>query len=325
MSARLNHSRIARIFPYTLGPLAVFPAIFGLWATAYWRLDHTQAYFPILLFSVAWICFLEWKFPARVDQRLSGARLRQDSPYFLTSALMRFFGSWMQVTVALAVATLPFSFRTSDLPFFWQVFFALTVFDLLSYAKHRLLHNSWRSGLGEFLRRLHYQHHAPGQFNNTLYHVKHPLDLLATMFVGLVPIYLLQVSKPAALTYLVIANVQNILAHSNLDVRLGPLNYLISGPETHAYHHSPRHSGNYCFFFPWIDMLFGTFVYPKQREGARPDCGPELGNEAARERSWLMATVFPFWWGSQLPPALPLTTGQPAEVTVPLRHSSANT
>ena len=55
------------------------------------------------------------------------------------------------------------------------------------------------------------------------------------------------------------------LAHSNLNVRIGPLIYLLVGPEMHRWHHSTdptmqrQNFGNNLSLFDWI---FGTAVVP---------------------------------------------------------------
>ena len=51
-------------------------------------------------------------------------------------------------------------------------------------------------------------------------------------------------------------------------VRLGWLNYLVSGPEVHRWHHSKaiaESNNNYAHSFVVWDLVFGTYFRPKER------------------------------------------------------------
>ena len=57
--------------------------------------------------------------------------------------------------------------------------------------------------------------------------------------------------------------------HSNIDVRLGWLNYLVSGPEVHRWHHSKliaESNNNYAHSFVVWDLIFGTYFRPRDRQ-----------------------------------------------------------
>jgi len=100
--------------------------------------------------------------------------------------------------------------------------------------------------------------------------VGHPLELLVTNVV-------LMLGLPTALgctpevtfIFLVFANAIGLVSHLNVDLRLGWLNYLFVGPESHRFHHSTntREAGNYAAVLPAVDVLFGTFIY---RPGTHP-------------------------------------------------------
>jgi len=69
--------------------------------------------------------------------------------------------------------------------------------------------------------------------------------------------------------------VNGFVQHANCDVRLGPLNQLIAGPELHRWHHAAdlrdanHNDGNKRIIW---DTLFGTGYLPADREVG------ELGN-----------------------------------------------
>jgi sterol desaturase/sphingolipid hydroxylase (fatty acid hydroxylase superfamily) len=63
--------------------------------------------------------------------------------------------------------------------------------------------------------------------------------------------------------------VSGLFQHSNCDVRLGWLNYVVSGPEVHRWHHSRRveeSNHNYAHSFVVWDLLFGTYFRPRKAE-----------------------------------------------------------
>ena len=52
-------------------------------------------------------------------------------------------------------------------------------------------------------------------------------------------------------------------SHLNVDMRLGPFNYLFIGPELQRYHHSAKAAAavNYGSAISLFDLAFGTFRY----------------------------------------------------------------
>ena len=63
-----------------------------------------------------------------------------------------------------------------------------------------------------------------------------------------------------------------LFQHSNCDIRLGWLNYLVSGPEVHRWHHSKQiaeSNANYAHSFVVWDLLFGTYFRPARPESRR--------------------------------------------------------
>jgi sterol desaturase/sphingolipid hydroxylase (fatty acid hydroxylase superfamily) len=54
--------------------------------------------------------------------------------------------------------------------------------------------------------------------------------------------------------------------HSNLRWRLGPLEWLISTPAFHHWHHTLREprDRNYASMLPCMDWIFGTYYLPRE-------------------------------------------------------------
>jgi sterol desaturase/sphingolipid hydroxylase (fatty acid hydroxylase superfamily) len=84
------------------------------------------------------------------------------------------------------------------------------------------------------------------------------------------------------------------LNHANLRVPFGPMSYLLSGPQVHRLHHGlarDYHDRNYAAFFPFIDVLFGSFRLPGRDEW------PETGIENDTTPNSLLEKVFLPWRG----------------------------
>lgn len=143
-----------------------------------------------------------------------------------------------------------------------QAVLMLLAADFLRYWLHRAAHR-WRP-----LWRLHAVHHAP----KLLYWLNvgrfHPIEKALQYLFDALPFVLLGVAEPVLAVYFVFYAINGFFQHANCRVRLGPLNYLISGPELHRWHHSrlPRESNsNYGNNLIVWDLLFGTRFLPADR------------------------------------------------------------
>ena len=152
------------------------------------------------------------------------------------------------------------------LPTWLKLFLMLLVNDIGAYWGHRALHAYPR------LWRFHAIHHSAEQLDWLVNTRAHPFDIVFMRLTGLAPIYLLGLAQttgsqidPSVALVIVIATVWNFFIHSNIRVRLGPLEWLISSPAFHHWHHSnsPHRDNNFAFVFPLIDRVFGTAWLPK--------------------------------------------------------------
>ncbi len=151
-------------------------------------------------------------------------------------------------------------------PVLAQLALALAVGDFLPYLYHRASHES--SG---FLWRVHSVHHAPEQMYAFNFARFHPLNAASTAMLTLLPLALLGTPAPILFTATVLHNLHGLLSHSNVDFRLGPLNWIFSMTELHRWHHArdPRASnGNYGATVLVWDWLFGTRRHPRRRLAA---------------------------------------------------------
>jgi sterol desaturase/sphingolipid hydroxylase (fatty acid hydroxylase superfamily) len=101
---------------------------------------------------------------------------------------------------------------------------------------------------------------------------EHPFDGVFTRFSGLVPVYLLGLAQaggrgpdPSVAIVLIAGTIWSFFIHANIRVRLGPLEWLISSPAFHHWHHTndQNRNRNFAAIFPIIDLIFGTSWLPK--------------------------------------------------------------
>ena len=86
------------------------------------------------------------------------------------------------------------------------------------------------------------------------------------------PFLLMQVDARVLALYYVAYATNGFFQHCNIELRYGPLNYIVGSAETHRWHNYrvPRESNaNYGNKVIVWDVLFGTWYLPKEREVER--------------------------------------------------------
>ncbi len=149
------------------------------------------------------------------------------------------------------------------LPIWLQVIVMILTADFFRYWFHRWSHTC------KPLWTLHKIHHTP----NKLYTVNvgrfHVADKSFHVLIDTVPFILLGVSELALSLYFLCYAINGVFQHSNLPLRYGLLNYLISTSEMHRWHHSvsmreaQSNFGNTTIIW---DILFGSYYNPNQAE-----------------------------------------------------------
>ncbi len=150
-----------------------------------------------------------------------------------------------------------------DLPIGIQEIMVVLISDLLRYWLHRLNHTI------PFLWRLHAVHHSVDKLywmNTTRFH---PIEKAMQFMMDVLPFMMLGVSKEVIGLHLVLYGVNGFFQHSNIDLRYGWLNYIVSSTELHRWHHSrkPEESNkNYGNNVIVWDLLFGSFFMPEGKK-----------------------------------------------------------
>ncbi len=151
-------------------------------------------------------------------------------------------------------------------PLWVKLLLTLLVNDIGAYWGHRALHASPR------LWRFHAIHHSAEELDWLVNTRAHPFDMVFTRLSGLAPVYLLGFAQsagaqkePVVLIATIFGTVWTFFLHANIRARLGPLEWLISSPAFHHWHHTKdeHRDRNFAFVFPFIDRLFGTAWLPK--------------------------------------------------------------
>ncbi|CAN0167393.1 unnamed protein product, partial [Phaeothamnion confervicola] len=152
------------------------------------------------------------------------------------------------------------------LPLWVKLPVTLIISDIGAYWAHRAFHHF------PWLWRFHAIHHSPESLDWLVNTRAHPFELVVTRMCALVPVYLLgfaQVQEghvdSVVLWLQVLGTLWTFFIHANLRIRLGPLEWVVSSPAFHHWHHTNdehRHH-NFAALFPFIDKMFGTAWLPK--------------------------------------------------------------
>lgn len=158
----------------------------------------------------------------------------------------------------------------ADMPLWLRFAAAMIVGELGAYWGHRWSHEI------PLLWRFHAIHHSAEEMDWLVNTRAHPLDMVFTRLCGLIPLYVLGLAQPTGntvdlvpLLYALVGTVWSFVIHANVRWRFGWLEWLVSTPAFHHWHHTKDGpeciNKNYAAIFPWVDKLFDTFYLPKKQ------------------------------------------------------------
>lgn len=204
--------------------------------------------------------------PAKIWRKQVGVDLAW---YFINSLLP---AAILAVPLAILAKSLlnfnPFGFYSivAAWPFWVKLLVALFVNDIGAYWGHRATHAF------PMLWKFHAVHHSAEHMDWLVNTRAHPFDMVFTRLSGLAPVYLLGLAQnkgnhfdSAVAAVTILGTIWSFFIHSNVRIRLGPLEWLISTPAFHHWHHTndQHHDRNFAAIFPIIDRVFGTSWLPK--------------------------------------------------------------
>lgn len=172
----------------------------------------------------------------------------------------------MATATAIQPATHPAAgLWPSEWPLFVQVVLGLAIAELGLYTAHRVAHE-W-----PVFWRFHALHHSVERLwvvNTGRFHI---VDTCFKAALGQIPLYLLGAPLPVFLWISAVTAVTGLLTHCNVVMRTGPIDWFLSTPGLHRWHHSKvleEGNRNYGENLVLWDQLFGTYYNPDRRPPA---------------------------------------------------------
>ncbi len=172
-----------------------------------------------------------------------------------------------------------------------QVLLLLSINDFFRYWYHRWMHEN------EFMWRWHAVHHSSERlywFNGTR---SHPLEGLVSSLLWGIPLAFVQAPVEVVFVTGLLGRTIGRFQHTNMDLILGPFDYIFSSPKNHRYHHSKKleeGNSNYGGDVIFWDILFGTFHLPK---GETPGDDIGINNMPNYPKTFLGLMMAPFTYG----------------------------
>jgi sterol desaturase/sphingolipid hydroxylase (fatty acid hydroxylase superfamily) len=256
-----------------LAPWLIYPATMAFCLGLYHAL-HTQGvalpwamYVPVFA-GAALVTGLEWRFPHRRTWQPDRMTVTNDLAYMTLVQMLLPPGVAMLFVLLLIEPMHAAGLATRVLwPHAWpawtQAALMLLAADFLRYWLHRVAHRY------PPLWRLHAVHHSPDRLYWLNVGRFHPLEKALQMAFDTLPFMLLGVGAEVIALYFVFYAVNGFFQHSNIRMRFGWLNWLVSSAELHRWHHarqpevSDHNFGNNLIVW---DVLFGTRYLPPDRD-----------------------------------------------------------
>jgi len=259
---------VKRLIQYTAYPVILMGSV---WANvslmdAEWGL-LVSTYLPVTIGTLS-VIWLEVQMPYRISWRPSGKEVAEDSVFLALVHVL--WPKLLSVGIAFGVFDLLngrdwpiYALWPQEWPIPLQALLMALMVDSTRYWLHRVSHE-WTP-----LWQFHAVHHSPHRLYTLNVGRFHPIDKGLQFLLDSLPFIAMGVSPAVLSLYFVFYAVNGFFQHSNVDVKLGWLNYLMSGPELHRWHHSMvvqesnTNYGNHLIVWDW---LFGTRYLPAQRE-----------------------------------------------------------
>lgn len=172
----------------------------------------------------------------------------------------------MSIVTALARMATPAAYAdfVGGLPLAVKIAAGLLAGEVGYYWGHRLSHAT------PWMWRFHKVHHSPESLDWMVNTRAHPLDVVFTRLCSLAPLYLLGLAAPTGdgqmlpIIITLIGTVWAFFIHANLKWRFGPLEWVVSTPAFHHWHHTndEHRDRNYASLLPVVDRIFGSHYLP---------------------------------------------------------------
>lgn len=222
-----------------------------------------STYLPIL-FGIILIITLENKYPFHKDWLPDKTDVKNDLLFLviIQAALPRlilYFAFLSLFESELLTSEILGAVWPHHWYFIFQAMLMIIIIDFMIYWVHRGLHSI------PWLWRFHAVHHSPHKLYWLNVGRDHPVEKIFLFSFGLLPFYLLGVNEFVFALYFVIFDMHAFLQHSNINIKYGFFNYIISSSELHRWHHSrdiKYAEHNYGNTLSIWDVIFKTWYFP---------------------------------------------------------------
>ena len=265
------NSSARKLLTWTAYPGVMLVSLILFYALTAWGVNLTiSSYVAVVVGGFGLVTFLELALPYRREWLPNWSEVKTDFVFMVVVQVLLPFLLSIAATTWLVDAIAAKGWNVQGLwphgaPIWLQMLLMMAAADLLRYWLHRASHTLIP------LWRLHAVHHSV----HRLYWLNvgrfHPLDKSLQFLFDALPFIVLGVSKDVLALYFVAYAINGFFQHSNVAVKLGWLNFIISGPELHRWHHSKtiaESNTNYGNNLIIWDLVFGTYLRPKDREVA---------------------------------------------------------
>jgi len=283
------------ILKYATFPLALSISLASVWISISWGSPEWVAATIGTVVGLFMIAAAERLNPYREDWLRSHGDLPTDLLHALVNAIVpestRLFGHAIFIGLgATLIGTLGFSLWPDTLHPVLQLALALVVAEFFAYWIHRATHEI------AFFWPWHATHHSPPRLYCLNAARFHPVDLMATHLAHTGTLLVLGCPAEVLALHASFTAVHGFLQHANVDLRLGPLNWVFSMAELHRWHHSlviEEANNNFGANLILWDIVFGTRFLPDGNEGPTAIGISELPNYP---ESYLEHLRAPFDW-----------------------------
>ena len=144
----------------------------------------------------------------------------------------------------------------------WLILIEMLVLsDFIYYWVHRSAHTFPQ------LWRFHAVHHSSRHLRWTSALRAHPVEIYLHV-ITLVPLFFIGFPVDALVPLVPITTLYACIIHSNANLYVRRLSYVMNSPRYHAWHHNREVGGgigtNFAGYFPVFDAIFGTYQLPDQ-------------------------------------------------------------
>jgi len=256
----------------------VFGAYSGYWNYLINEILHPSwhNYFYWLVGASVVIWVLEVLFPWRKNQPIIREHFGLDFfylfwNYFLFSLVIYNALSMVAVNLFNDFLTLfgitnLVAFKVGSLPDWVQIVLIFVLRDFMQWNIHRLLHRV------EWMWEFHKVHHSTEQMGFAALLRYHWMENVIYRTLEYIPLAMIGLSISDFFIVHIFTLVVGQLGHANLKIPLGPLKYLLNGPQMHLWHHAKNLPAshpkgfNYGITLSVWDYLFKTNYWPSDDE-----------------------------------------------------------